>query len=350
MAPFDIWDQAVLTDLTAKPIVTQFEDQPPIGAQIAPLRSIPGRAAKLRVYETKAFGLGQFKAPDATPPLVKFDQTWREQVIELALLEEMERISGEDWLKLNSSDDNVRRAAGVDLVDRGKMLQLRNERLSEYMRWQAFKGGQLTISYDNNQSDLFIDYGFSANATPTASTLWSTVSSADPIADIKSWADIIADNSGYYGLKIHMSSKVFNDYLVKNAKVLALLTETSRSLLIPTKEDIMALLRDGTEIILYDNGYRAEGATSRGKSSLTRFLPEDHILITTDYNIEGENIAETLDGQVLVSNSYNSVAINQGSQSEVILDHMSKNHFFRVASARIPRINHPECFLYAKVA
>jgi len=349
-APFDLWDQAVLTDLVNKPIVTQFEDQPQLGAQIAPSKSIPARNARLRVYEAKAFGIGQFKAPDATPPLVKFDQTWREETIELALLEEMERISGEDWLKLNSSDDNISRSAGVSLVDRGKMLQLRNERLTEKMRWDAFKGGQLTISYDKDQTDLFIDYGFLSGHTPTAGTLWSDTTNADPIANIKTWSDVIADSSGYYGLRVHMGSKVFNDYLVPNAKIKALLTDTSRSLKIPTREDILALLRDGTDIVLYDNGYRAEGATDRGKTSLTRFLPEDHILITTEYVIEGENIADTLDGQVLVSNSYNSVAIQQGSQSEVILDHLSKNHFFRVASARIPRIIHPECLLYAKVA
>src|SRR4051812_472140 len=126
-APFDIWDQAVLTDLINRPITTQYEDQPRLGDLLAPVNPIQSRFAKLRVAQTLAFGVGQYKAPDATPALYTPDQTWREEVIELALLEEMHRISGEDWIRLNSGDETVRKGAGVELVDRGKILQLRNE-------------------------------------------------------------------------------------------------------------------------------------------------------------------------------------------------------------------------------
>lgn len=348
-APFDLWDQAVLTEMINRPLTTLYEDNPRLGDLIAPVKSIQSRVAKLQVAQTLAFGVGQFKAPDATPPLYKPDQTWREEIIELALLEEMERISGEDWLKLNSSDPMISKAAGVSLVDRGRILQLRNERLTEKMRWSAFSGS-LTIQYDGGNSSLFIDYGLPSGHKPTVSTVWSNTGSADPIADIRSWSNQIGASSGYYGIKLHMSSNTY-DYLVRNANIKAYLTETSRSMLIPTQDDILTLLRDGTEIVVYDNGYRAEGIGSdRGvPNSLTRFLPDGKVLVTTDYQIEGVNIAETLDGQVLVSNGYNSVSINQGPQSEVILDHMSKNHFMRVASARIPRLIYPECFLWATV-
>lgn len=348
-APFDLWDQATLTDLIRRPLTTQFEDNPRLGDLIAPVQAIQSRTAKLRVAQTKAFGKGQFKAPDATPPLYTPDQTWREEIIELVLLEEMHRISGEDWLKLNSSDDVVKQAAGVDLVERGRILQLRNERLTEWMRWQAFQG-ELTVPYPSG-SELYINYGLPAGHKPTVGTLWSTVASADPISDIRSWSAQLAKSSGYYGLRLHMASETY-DYLVRNANIKSYLTATNRSMLIPTREDIMTLLRDGTDIVLYDNGYRDESVGSdRGvPDSLTRFLPLGKVLMTTEYSIEGTNIAETLDGQVIVSNGYNSVSINQGPQSEVILDHMSKNHFWRQASARIPRILYPECFLFATVA
>lgn len=349
-APFDLFDQAVLTDLINRPLQTQWEDNPRLGDLIAPVQSIQSRVAKLRVAQTLAFGLGQFKAPDATPPLYTPNQTWREEIIELALLEEMHRISGEDWLRLNSSDDTIRRAAGVEIVERGTILQLRNERLTEWMRWQAFSGN-LTITYADTGSQLFIDYGLPSGHKPVAGTLWSTVASADPISDIRTWSNQLAASSGYFGVRLHMSSTTY-DYLVRNANIKSYLTATNRSMLIPTKEDVLSLLRDGTDIVIYDNGYRAEGAgSSRGvPNSLTRFLPDGKVLFTTEYSIEGQNIAETLDGQVLVSDGYNSVAIKQGPQSEVIVDHLSKNHLFRQASARIPRIIYPECFLWATVA
>lgn len=349
-APFDIWDQAVLTDLINRPLQTQYEDQPRLGDLLLPIRPIQSRFAKLRVAQTLAFGVGQFKAPDATPALYTPDQTWREEVIELALLEEMHRISGEDWLRLNSSDEIVRKSAGVEIVDRGRILQLRNERLTEKMRWDVLVNGELTIPYPGGAS-LYINYGYLAGHKPTVGTLWSTVASADPIGDIRAWSNKLASDSGYYGIRLHMSSETY-DYLVRNANVKSYLTATNRSMLIPTKQDILTLLRDGTDIVIYDNGYRAEGVGSgRGTpDSLTRFLPPGKVLMTTDYSIEGQRIAETLDGQVLVADGYNSVAIRQGPQSEVLVDQMSKNHFFRVASARIPRLIYPECFLCATVA
>ena len=72
--------------------------------------------------------------------------------------------------------------------------------------------------------------------------------------------------------------------------------------------------------------------------------------MTTEYSLDGVRIADTLDGQVTVSRSYNEVDIRQGEQAEVMLDHISKTHFLRYASARIPRIIIPEAFLWATVA
>jgi len=229
-APFDLWDQAVLTDLIVQPLTTQWEDNPRLGDLIAPVKPIQSRVAKLRVASTLAFGLGQFKAPGATPTLYKADQQWREELIELALLEEMESIDDETWLRLSSSDEIIRRGAGVDLVTRGRILALRNERLTEWMRWQAFSGN-LTINYDRNQTSVFVDYGLPTGHKPTAGTLWSSTTTADPIADIRSWSNTMAENSGYFGTRLHMSSTTY-DYLIRNTNVRNYLTATNRSMLI----------------------------------------------------------------------------------------------------------------------
>lgn len=354
MAVFDIFDQAVLTDLVVKPLTIAREDQARLGDSISPLVSIQSRTAKLRVYDVVAFGIGQFKAPDATPALFKPTTTWREEVVELALLEEMERISGEDWIKLNSADENTRRVAGLDLVQRGQVLQLRNERLTEYMRWKAF-AGSLTITYPTG-SQLFIDYGLPSGHKPTVTTLWSDTTNADPVADIQAWSEKLAADSGYYGTRAHMTSKTW-DYLIRNAKIKAMLNfyaAGANTIQRPRRQDILELFTSfaaSVDVVIYDNGYRAEGVIGSGwPGSMTKYLPDGVVLMTTDYSVDGQRISDTLDGQVLVSSSFNSVSINQGPQSEVILDHMTKNHYLRQASARIPRLIYPECFLYATVA
>lgn len=349
MPQFDLFDQATLTDLVSRPLTTQFEDQPRLGDLIAPLKDVPTFEVKLRVRETLAFGKGQFRAPDATPALFKAAPTFREEIMQLVLLDEMERLSERDYINLNSPDETVRQAAGVSIVERGQILALRNERLTEWMRWKAFLGN-LTVEYPSGQQ-VYIDYGIPAANKVTASPLWSTVASADPIANIKAWADQIASLTGYYGLRLHMSSDTW-DLLVQNAAIRALLTNTDRSILVPTRNDILSLLRDGTEIVLYDNGYRDVSAgVNRGlPGSLTRFLPYGKVLMTTEYNVDGMNIADTLNGPVTISTGYNTTSILQGPQSEVVLDHISKNYFYRVASARVPRLNFPECFVVATVA
>lgn len=365
-APFDIWDQAVLTDIVLKPLQRRGivpggagydpygEDaSATLGNQIAPFKTINSRTAKIRTYEVKPFGKGQFKAPDATPALYKPDQTWSETVMELVLLEEMERISSEDWIKLNSADENVRRGAGVDLVDRARILQIRNERLTEWMRWQAF-AGSLTVTYPSGSS-LVIDYGLAATHKPTATNLWSDLTNGDPIADLQTWSQLLANDSGFWGTKVHMTAKTF-DYIIRNSKVAAALIFNAPATYVkrPTRTNILELLNSwavNMDIVIYDDGFRDTGATGpAGPTTLTKYLPDGKVLMTTDYTIYGVNIADTLDGQVVVMDGYNSMAIRTGSQSEVIIDPMSKNTYFRVASARIPRINMPECFLYATVA
>lgn len=339
-----------MTDLIVRPITTEYEDQANLGDALAPLQTIQSRVAKLRVRHTMAFGLGQFRAPDATPGLYKPNQVMTDTIIELALLDEMERLTEEDWMKLKSKDDAVAMAAGVDLTDRGLILARRNERLTEWMRWQVFVNGNLTITYPSQQQ-LFIDYGIPAANKVAPTTVWSDTTNADPIADLRTWSNRLAVATGYYGRKVFMGTETF-DYIVENAKLKVLLTATGRSMLLPNLDDVYTVLRDGTEITLYDNGYRSDtqGISRALPDSLTRFLPAGKVLMIPDYKIEGVNIAETLDGLVTVSAGFNEVAIKQGMQAETLLDHMSKTHYFRVASARIPRLIYPEAFLIATVA
>jgi len=80
---FDVWDQALLTNIIRRPpegrAVGAAEDTTPLlGAQIAPLKTHPGRNAKVRVAEILPFGKGQFRAPDATPPLFRPNVAWSE--------------------------------------------------------------------------------------------------------------------------------------------------------------------------------------------------------------------------------------------------------------------------------
>lgn len=347
---FDIYDQAVLTSLVNEPVETALENAPFLGEQLAPRNDIQARMARMDVGRTYSFGVGQFKAPNAMPALVEMPTgERREALIELAQLEEMHRINSEQWIRLNSTDENIRNAEGLEVVERGRILRQRLERLTEWMRWQAFVNGSLTITYPRTNSQLFIDYGYLAGHKPVASTLWTDTTNSDPVADLEAWQQKVADDSGFLGLRIHITSATAK-LILNNAKLKPYFNVPAGQPFRASLEQVAQLLADGTQFVVHDAGFRpmASGA-DRTDAAHTRYLPNKNVLVTTPYSIEGEQIADSLNGQVEISSTYNDTSIQQGPSSEVILDHMTKNRYLREGAARIVRIIHPECFLSATV-
>jgi hypothetical protein len=347
--PFDIYDQAVLTALINEPVDTALEQTPFLGETIAPRVDQQSRMARMEVGRTYSFGIGQFKAPNAMPALVEMPTVERrEALIEMVQLEEMHRINSEQWMRLQSNDENVRNAEGLDVLERGRILRQRLERLSEWMRWQAFVEGSLTITYPRTNSQLFIDYGFLPGHKPIPALLWTDPAS-DPVADLEAWQQKVADDAGWLGLVIHLTSPTAK-LILTNPNLKSYFNVPAGQPFRATLDQVASLLAEGTRFVVHDSGFRpmASGA-ARDEAAHTRYLPNGRVLVTTEYQIEGERIADTLNGQVEISTGYNDTAIQLGPSSEVILDHMTKNRYLREAASRIPRILHPECFLSATV-
>jgi hypothetical protein len=349
---FDIYDQAVLTALVNEPVDTALENTPFLGETIAPRNDIQSRMARMDVGRTYSFGIGQFKAPNAMPALIEMPVTERrEALIEMVQLEEMHRINSEQWIRLQSNDENIRNAEGLDVVERGRILRQRLERLSEWMRWQAFVNGSLTVTYPRTNSQLFIDYGFLPGHKPVLAgpALWSDTVNSDPVSDLEAWQLKVAEDSGFLGLVIHLTSPTAK-LILQNQKLKSYFNVPAGQPFRATLEQVASLLAEGTRFVVHDAGFRpmASGA-ARDEAAHTRYLPVGKVLVTTEYQIEGERIADTLNGQVEISSGYNDTTIQQGPSSEVILDHMTKNRYLRQAAARIPRLLHPECFLSATV-
>jgi hypothetical protein len=347
----EIFAQPVLTKIIRRSIEeeanmdTGGENRMFFGQKIAPLVEVQSMVTRIRVSDVLPYELGQFKAPDGTPPLFKTKPQLREQFIELVLLDEMERFAPSEWMKLQSNDEAIQRGAMLSLVDRQKIMQLRNERLTEWMRWQAFKG-TLVVTYPDGGT-ITVDYGFAGAQLPTAATAWTDVVNSDPIEDLYAWSQVGADAVGEYYSRIHLNSQTWR-YLTRNQKIRSYLSALGRQVMLPTESDMQQLMRQGTgnfEII--DAGYLPSGATNR---RLTKFLPDNRLLITTSYTLGGQPIADVADGQVMVNGAYGAAPIiRQGMQSELIVNPLSILVFRRQASARIPRLYFPEAFMYATV-
>lgn len=347
-----LFNQAVLTDLIVKPAQTAMEAAPRVGDQIAPLKNVDGQFVRMQVRSVHAFGIGQFKAPEATPPLV--DLTGREEQEqisgELLQLDEMHRISPTRWERLQSTDENIVAQEARNIVEIGTELEIRNQRLTEKMRWDAFKG-TLIAQYQQNDSVLQIDYPKPTGHNPvlTGTSLWTDTTNADPIANLRTWQAQMATSSGNQGLRIHLTSEDW-ELIVTNAKTKTYFNIPAGQPFRPQVEDIVALLAPGTQFVITDAGYRpASVGASMAVGDHVRYLPLGNVLMTTDYAVEGMPIADTPNGDVHIVTGFNTTRLVKGPISELKLDTDSMNYFLRHASRRIPRILRPECLLWATV-
>jgi hypothetical protein len=348
----DILDQAALTDSIVGPIETEMEAEPYRGEQIAPMEDVDGQYVSMRVEDTHAIGIGQFRSPEGTPPLMDLTgREEREEVIELAHLDEMHRISPVRWERLNSTDERIAGREARKLIEIGQILERRNERLTEWMRWQAFSG-QLTIEYQQRDTALVIDYPLPSGHRPSAAVPWSDLVNSDPIQDLRTWQTRVSISSGSPGLWIHLSSEDLENVL-NNQKLRDYYNVEAGTPFLPGEADVLRLLRPGTQFIMVDEAYRDESVgASRDPDDHTRFLPVGSVLITpANYKNKGMAIADTPNGLVEIATGYNTTALLPGPQSEVIMKGDGVyQRYLRQASRRIVRLRQPEAFLYADVA
>lgn len=365
---FDLYPQTALTDIVLRSLETAWETIPHIGAEIAPLKPVFDRKIRRDIAEVAPFGIGQFRAPDATPSIYNPTINYVEEVQELLLLDEMTEIKEDLWIRMTSDVPSIRARAGVDMATMGKILQIRHERLTEVMRWQVFKGNPVVVTYSGGQK-LEIKPSYLETHKVTSTVPWTDRLNATTIDDLRGWQKIIGNDAGVYGSRIHMNSRTY-EKLQRSNQARGYLTQTDRNVFIPTPADICSLLWGATTsdsqggvaaeepmIIVTDTGYRAEtgeaagsGLTgyNRGQSAITNFLLDGEILITTSYVFEGENIADVADGPVVISDSWNSLSKGIGAQSELIINHNSKTTFMRQGCSRFVRMRRPQSFLTAK--
>lgn len=361
---FDRFDSAALSFQIQRSLETGLEKLPSLADQIAPFEDVRDRSVKFRRVEVDAFGVGQLRAPDASPRLWRTTHRIREELIDLALPDEMEHISEDTLAKLDSSDPLVQMSGGVDLITRGQVLARRSARRVEKMRWDAFLKGYVDLDYEDSgeritfavPNDHFVDV--------TGTGPWTTTST-DIVSQIRGWQKKVADDIGEYGTQIHMNSDTW-ELVFNNAPIRDLLSSWGRSLMVPTgTTEVASLLRGGTgdettaprtQIIVYDGGFRdvgtATGNLGLGMSQITKWIPYGKVLITTPYVLgTGERIADTPNGRVRVASGYNSATWVQSPQAETVLQaDPPHDEFLRYARANIPRLLIPEAFFVATVA
>lgn len=344
----DIMDQAALTDSIVGPVETEMEEAPFQGEQIAPMADTDTQYVSMRVEDLHATGIGQFRAPEASIPLMDITgREEREEVIELAYLDEAHRISPRRWEILTQGGERLAGREARRLIEIGQILERRNERLTEWMRWQAFSG-QLTIEYQQHDTALVIDYPLPVGHKPVTGVSWTDLVNSDPVQDLKTWMQTASTSAGAPARLVHISDEDI-ELIVNNQKLRTYFNVEAGQPFYPTLEDVTKLLPEGTTFIRVNHAYRDESVgASRARADHTRFLPVGNILITTDYTVNGLPIAETLNGPVEIKTGPEETDFLPGPQSEIILKGEGVyTRLLRQASRRMVRLRRPENFLFA---
>jgi len=342
MEPLDIRDQYILT----RAITRLIRPETFRGSEIAPLVPSPVRKFKMLVREAdKPWGIGQFKAPNADTPVANLKLRPNQAVVTYVTAVDLEEMAVLEETDLLESADALVRAQKVDeIIDLGRLLALRNERLTEWMRWKAF-ANSLVIQYSNNQSIAIDTYGSYADThvvtTPPANP-WNVPASSKVLSDLQAWSDLVEKDSGFPVNHVWMRRQTFR-YFQESSEWSNFLTFLDRPYRVVTESDIRNLL-DIKNVHIY------EGAWKDDDGNVHYYLPENYILLTTDPVVDGLRIAEMHDCPVVRARDGRLVVeSNPGTTAETFVDERKKQEFLRVATARMITINFPECFMCVRV-
>ena len=346
MEPLNIRDQFTLTRAIEKLV----RPESFMGQTIAPLVPSNARKFKMSIREAdQPFGIGQFKAPNSDTPIADIKQNLNDTTmtyISAVDLEEMVVIEETD--QLESADALVQMNKIDEIISMGRMLQLRNERLTEWMRWETFKNN-LTIQYGEGPAltvDSYGTYGSTHVITAPGANYrtadWGDPANSKVLDDLTAWNDLIEADSGFLATHIWMSRKTFRKFQ-KSSQFAEFLTFVDRQFRLVSESDIK-------QLVDIPNWHIYEGSYKDNTGNLVKYLPEDFVLLHSDPVIDGVRIAETYDCPVVrFVDGRLVVARNPGMSAELMVDGIKKQEFMRVSTARMTHLVFPENFIWTYI-
>lgn len=185
----------------------------------------------------------------------------------------------ESW-RLRQSDFHRIRAAGAfdklsgqdKVMEETRVTDLRLESRIEWCRVQALKG---SLVINGNGVNRTITYNLPDGHTPTASALWNSLESADPVSNIIAWSQLFRGVGR--GVRCYYNQTVAN-LLARNTKLVDLFKQSPMvGELSPSNVGkLLSLLTAGSqpiEFIPYDEGYKADNG------DYTPFLTDEDFLM-----------------------------------------------------------------------
>lgn len=381
MNPFDLWDQATITEFVREATDTILAGQERIAGQFLPINPTQLEKIGQGKIKLKAVGKGRgVVADDATPPIFRPEMRFEEKAYSLMRLTEMTPIeeSLRRQLMMNGTDAetvSLRDRAGADIITRVRAIAVRQENLSDYLVMQAILNGQLEVTVANpaGQSAMnrfVIDYEYPTGAITQAPVSFDVLASAKPVDVLRAMQQQTKNTSGKYANRFTMSSEVAN-YILQADDTIARFNfqATSnfvpqvtlgmlRSLLYAPESNTVVAPEDmaqlpAVDFNITDAGWFDEmagygsGVDGYLDTDKTRWVPKDTIVAEVT---AGEPLGYMYDGMVPVQTGWNTLDYRgPGAQTYEQLLQGNLTMHYRWEARRMPMILHPERLCVAKV-
>lgn len=178
-------------------------------------------------------------------------------------------------IRLGEYDRLRQRNAGTAITDNILADAVRMTRAVaarvEMARGEALYSGKVTIN--ENGVVATVDFGRPAGHTVTAGTLWSSVDTATPVADLNTWIQTYVDANGEPPARILTSRRVL-DFLQRNAQFRTLAATVAGAPALVTPEMAAQVLGAYglPPIEVYDARVRVNGTA-------TRVIPDNRVVL-----------------------------------------------------------------------
>lgn len=369
MNPFDLWDQATVTDWVRRSTDAILAGQERVAGQFAPIRQTRLEKIARGQIKLKAVGRGRgVVADDATPPIYRPELRFEEEAWSLMRLTEMTPIeeSLRRKLQINGTDDesrSVRDRAGADIITRVRAIAVRQENLSDYLVMQAVLNGQLEVTVANPAAQdamnrFVIDYEYPTGAITQAPTSFAVLGSAKPVDVLRAMQQQVKNTSGRFGVNFTLSSEVMQ-YILQADDTIARFNFQQAANFAPqvTEAMLKTLLNDPSNVTfnITDAGWFDEmagfgtGVDGFMDADKTRWVPKDVVICEAPSPAE-DPFAVMYDGLVPVQTGWNTLEYRgPGPQAYEQLLQGNLTMHYRWEARRMPMVLHPERICVAKV-
>ena len=182
----------------------------------------------------------------------------------------------------------------------------------EQMRMSALTTGYIDINA--NGQDLSYDFGLPETHKPTVETSWSDAN-ADIITDIRTYQDMIEDDTGVRPTRAVCSRKTFG-YLTRNTNVRNAILGNDTGVSVRDGQ-VIAYLRDALDldIVIYTKRYKDDAGTS------TKYVPDDLMVLMPPTTLGNTWFGTTPEESDLLTSKVANVAITDTGVAVTTIEH-----------------------------